>query len=97
MSGREASEIITIAKLEEPYRYLFSAESHGTAYVTDHVIETLPDVGSRLSVIFSGKAQTVMAHLLMPLGLLFAGSLKKQLMGDLEDLKRAIESNQVVD
>ena len=97
MFGREASEVMTIAKLEEPYRYLFTAESHGTAYVTDHVIETLPDGGSRLSIIFSGKAQTVMAHLLMPLGLLFAGSLKKQLMGDLEDFMRAIESKQVVD
>ena len=96
MFGREASEVMTIAKLEEPHRYLFTANSHGTAYVTDHIIEALPDGGSRLSIIFSGKAQTVLALLLMPLGLLFAGSLKKQLMGDLEDLKQAIESNQGV-
>lgn len=93
MFGREASEDMTIAKLEPPYRYLFTAENHGTSYVTDHVIEPLPDGTARLSIIFSGKAQTVMAHLLMPLGLLLAGSLKKQLMGDLEDIKRAVEDS----
>ena len=92
MFGREASEDMTIAKLEPPYRYLFTAENHGTSYVTDHIIEGLPDGTTRLSVIFSGKAQTVIAHLLMPLGLLLSGSLKKQLMGDLEDIKLAIEN-----
>ncbi len=92
MFGREASEVMTIAQLEPPYRYLFTAENHGTSYVTDHIIEQLPDGTSRLSIIFSGRAQTVMAHLLMPLGYVLAGSLKKQLMSDLEDIKRAIEN-----
>ncbi len=91
MFGREASEVMTIATLEPPHRYLFTAENHGTAYVTDHIVEALPDGRSRLSVIFTGTAKTFLAHLLMPLGLLLAGSLKKQLLGDLEDLKREIE------
>lgn len=91
MWGREASETMTIAKLQPPHRYLFTAENHGTAYVTDHTIEALPDGSSRLSVIFSGTAKTVVAHLLMPLGLLLAGSIKKQLMADLQELKQVIE------
>ncbi|MEM7748285.1 MAG: SRPBCC family protein [Pseudomonadota bacterium] len=92
MFGREASEVMTIDTLEPPHRYLFTAENHGTAYVTDHIVEALADGRSRLSVIFTGTAKTILAHLFMPLGLLLAGSLKKQLMGDLEDLKREIES-----
>lgn len=97
MWGREASEVMTIADLKPPYRYLFTAENHGTSYVTDHVIEERPGGGSRLTVIFTGKARTIMAHLLMPLGLLLAGSIKKQLMGDLQDLKRAIEATSTGD
>ena len=92
MWGREASETMTIATLEPPHRYLFTAENHGTSYVTDHTIEASPDGNSRLTVIFTGKAKTVMAHLLMPLGLLLAGSLKKQLMADLQELKHVIET-----
>lgn len=90
MFGREATEDMTISTLEPPRRFVFTAENHGTSYVVEHLLAP-ENGGTRFSVAFSGKANSFLARVMLPLGLLMAGTVKKQLAGDLEDLKRAIE------
>jgi hypothetical protein len=90
MFGRQASEVMTLAQVEPPRRFLFTAFNHGTAYRAEHLF--VPEAaGTRTTLIFEGRPATVLARLFAPLGWLFLGTLKRQLESDLTDLKLEAE------
>jgi hypothetical protein len=47
--------------------------------------------GTKLELAFEGRPVTLLARLLTPLGLLFQGTVKRQLEADLADLAREAE------
>jgi hypothetical protein len=90
MFGRQATEEMTVAELDPPRRFVLTAFNHGTAYRAEHVFEP-EDAGTRMTLAFEGRPTTLLARLFTPLGLLFLGTLKRQLEADLADLKREAE------
>ncbi len=90
MFGREASEDMTIAELDRPRRYVFTAENHGARYLSEH--DLIPDgEATRFIMRFSGTPASLTARLMAPLGWFLAGTMRKMIAGDLEDLKKAVE------
>ena len=90
MFGREATEEMTIAALDPPQRQMLTAQNHGTRYTA--TVEFLPEgSGTRLRLTFEGVPVTTMARLFAPLGLLMAGSVRKLIQSDLNDV--AAEAN----
>jgi uncharacterized membrane protein len=90
MFGRAASEEMTVAELEPPRRLALTAFNHGTAYRAEHRFESV-GAATRVELVFEGRPVTLAARLFMPLGLLFMGSVRRQLEADLADLKRETE------
>ncbi len=91
MFGREASEEMEIVEFDPPRSFVMTAESHGMRYRTAH--RFVPDRGgTRVEIEFSGRAVSLGAKLLLPLGALMMGACRKALKKDLADVKRAVES-----
>jgi hypothetical protein len=90
MFGRKATEEMTIRVLDRPRLFSHTAESHGSRYLGEHRI-TPTARGARLSVLFEGRPARLSAWLLLPLGLLFAGTVRRHLAGDLEDVRKEAE------
>ena len=90
MFGRQATEEMTVAGMEAPHRLQLTAFNHGTAYLVDHVFAADAG-GTRMTIVFTGRATTFLTRILAPLGWLFRGSVKRQLETDLADLKREAE------
>lgn len=91
MFGREATEEMTVSELTPPTRFVLTAFNHGTAYRAEHSLAPT-NGGTRLTLTFEGIPKTLGARLLMPLGLMMKGTVKKQLAADLADIKRAAEA-----
>jgi uncharacterized membrane protein len=90
MFGRRATEEMTVADFQPPQQLVLTAFNHGTAYRVEHAFA--PDgAGTRLRLTFKGRPRTLLALAMLPLGLLFMGSVKRQLQSDLADLKREAE------
>jgi uncharacterized protein YndB with AHSA1/START domain len=90
MFGRPATEEMTVADLEPPRRFVLTAENHGTRYVATH--EVTPSAsGARLALTFAGTPVTFAARLFSVIGLLFMGSLRRQLETDLREVKAEAE------
>jgi Polyketide cyclase / dehydrase and lipid transport. len=68
-----------------------TAESHGMRYRTAHRFVPTGE-GTRVEIEFSGRAVSLGAKLLLPLGALMMSACRKALNKDLADLKRAIEA-----
>lgn len=90
MFGQQAIEVMTLAQVEPPRRFLFTAFDHGTAYRAEHLF-TPEAAGTRTKLIFEGRPATVLARLFAPLDWLFVGTLQRRLEGDLADLKLEVE------
>lgn len=90
MYGREATEEMTVAELEAPRRFVLTAFNHGTAYRVEHQFEPQGG-GTRMTLAFEGRPVGLVAKLFLPLGLLFVGSVRRQLAADLADLQREAE------
>ena len=90
MFGQQAIEVMTLAQVEPPRRFLFTAFDHGTAYRAEHLF-TPEDAGTRTKLIFEGRPATVLERLFAPLDWLFVGTLQRRLEGDLADLKLEVE------
>ena len=90
MFSRQATEDMTLAQVEPPRRFLFTAFNHGTAYRAEHLFAP-EGAGTRTTLIFEGQPATLLARLFAPLGRLFLGTLKRQLESDLADLKLEAE------
>lgn len=90
MFGKTATEVMTVVEIAPPDRLLLAASNHGTEYRIEHQLTAVKD-GTRVSLQFSGTPTTSLARIFAPLGLLFAGSVRKQVAKDLADLKREAE------
>jgi len=90
MHGSKAAEEMTVAEFAPPHHFVLTAENHGARYRAEHRF-TAEDGGTKLTLSFEGKPVTLFARLMMPLGLLLAGAVRRQLEADLADLKRAAE------
>jgi hypothetical protein len=90
MFGRKATEEMTVAEMKPPRRLVLTAFSHGTAYRVEHLLKVV-GAGTRVTLAFEGRPVTLAARLLMPLGLLFADTVRRQLASDLADLGREAE------
>jgi hypothetical protein len=93
MHGSRATEEMTVAELAPPSRLVLTAENHGARYRAEHLFASEAG-GTRLTLSFEGKPLTLFAYLMMPLGYLLAGAVRRQLEADLADLKRRAEQRQ---
>jgi carbon monoxide dehydrogenase subunit G len=91
MFGKAATEEMTVAEFEPPRRFLLTAFNHGTAYRAEHTFAA-EGAGTRLRLAFEGRPVALAARLFIPLGWLFASSVRRQLEGDLADLKAEAEA-----
>jgi hypothetical protein len=90
MFGRKATEEMKVAEMLPSRRLVLTAYNHDTAYRIQHAFS--PEMaGTRIELKFEGQPVTLVAWLLMPLGLLFMASVKQQLQSDLADLAREAE------
>lgn len=89
--GSRATEDMTISEFEPPTRFVLTAFSHGTRYRATHEFKS-QGLATELTLTFSGRPITRMAHILTPFAYLFAPVLRRQLVADLRDLKQAIET-----
>lgn len=90
--GKEAVETMWITAADPGHWYETTAHNHGMIYTTRMAIEG-PEAGPQeLSMQFSARPTTLMAHLMMPLALLFNGAVRKALQQDLLDIKAAAEA-----
>ena len=91
--GRQATEEMTVAEIEAPRRLILTAFNHGTAYRAEHLFDAHGS-GTKLELAFEGRPVTLLARLFAPLGLLFQGTVRRQLAADLADLAREAERRQ---
>jgi carbon monoxide dehydrogenase subunit G len=92
--GKSATETMWVTVADEHSYYATEARSHGSIYRTEiHLADQ--DGGTRLSMTFSAEAQTLGARVMSTVfGFLMNRSLKKALLQDLQDLKKAAESRE---
>lgn len=92
MFGKEASEEMWFSRFEPPKGCEVRAESNGAKYLTTMTMEALGASETKVTVTFSGEAQTFMAKVMgFVMGPLMVGTIKKCLVEDLEDLKKNLE------
>jgi hypothetical protein len=90
MFGRLATEEMEFTAIELPRSFTLEAHSHGMHYISRRRCD--PDgSGTRLALEFSGRAERLLARLMMPLGWLMVGAVRKVLEQDAADLKAAVE------
>lgn len=93
MFGKEATETMWITDYLENEYYQTRAESHGSIYISRLSIELIGGY-TKLTMSFSAEAQTSFAKILsLCMGFLIKGSMKKELIKDLNDIKTHLESN----
>jgi uncharacterized protein YndB with AHSA1/START domain len=90
MFGRSASEEMTVAEFAPPRRFVLTAENHGTRYTATHEVTPTPN-GAHLALTFAGTPVTLAARLFSVIGLLFMGSLRRQLEDDLAEVRAEAE------
>jgi hypothetical protein len=91
MFGKEATEIMWITDAVENEYYCTRAESHGSVYKTR--LSLNDDEGiTRLTMAFTGEPQTMGAKISsFVLGGLMKGSMEKEFLKDLSDIKEFVE------
>lgn len=90
MMGKAATEKMWITAVEPNKSYTAEAESCGTHYASTYTFEAI-DGGTRVTMSFAGRPVKLWAWLMMPLGVLMVGSLKKMMAKDLDDLAAVCE------
>ena len=88
---KEAVEELEITAFEPPHGYEVGCESCGCRYTTAFRF-TPVGAGTEVTMEMNTKPITFFAKLMMPLGALMMGSMKKCLERDLDDLKTVAES-----
>lgn len=92
MFGRESTESMAVTAIEEGRSYTVESESSGVHYRS--VMRVEPEgKGSRLSWEFGADPVTTSAKILSILGKPFWGSVRKELMADLDDIAAAAEAS----
>ena len=91
MFGKEATEEMWITEINENQNYVVEAESHGTHYRSEYVFSESNGI-TTVAMTFEGKPLNWIASVGSLMSIVFAGSIKKMLRADMEDLKRVIET-----
>lgn len=91
MFGKEAEETMWITESVENEYYKTRAESHGSIYITKLSLKESDNI-TTFDMSFEGQAVSFGAKLMYGvMGWMFVGSMKKALMQDLNDIKKAAE------
>lgn len=91
MFGKEATEVMWVTDVEENKGYRTRAESHGAVYISSFDIEEQGDT-CILTMGFESQAVRLMGKLMDGIfGKMMAKSTERELMKDLEDIKKHIE------
>ena len=91
MFKREATEEMKFTAFDAPNQFTLEADSCGARFTSVHRF-TEQDGGTLVELDMSSKATTFAAKLFTPLGFLMAGSMKKLIRKDMDQMKAAIES-----
>lgn len=92
MFGREATEEMWISAAEKDLFYEVQAKSNGMKYLTRYEFTSNSD-GTGVSLSFSGRPVSLMAKIMAPMMSFMAGSMRKALEADMDDLARLLENN----
>jgi len=93
MFGKEATEVMWITDAAENDYYCTRAESHGSIYKTRLSLDEDGD-RTRLTMAFTGEPQTMGAKVMsFFMGGLMKGSMEKELLKDLTDIKKFVEQS----
>lgn len=92
MMGREATEEMEVVEFTPNKSYTLAAESCGSEWRSQLTFQPSGG-GTDVNLDMQCKAKTFFAKLMMPIGLLMMGSMKKCIQQDLIDLKAAAEKN----
>lgn len=91
MYGKTATEEMRVTGFEPPRSFVAEAESHGAHYTTEFRFEP-EGLGTRLTLVFGARPLTLAAKVFSVVGVLMAGTVRKALEQDMEDVKRAAEA-----
>ena len=92
MFGKQATEVMEVTEYEDGVRYSTSAESHGSKYFSEILVEPT-DTGCVLSMSLRAEPQTAFAKIMSAtVGRLFIGATRKAFAKDLADIGAAAES-----
>ncbi|MGI9557169.1 MAG: SRPBCC family protein [Solirubrobacterales bacterium] len=93
MFGKQATEDMEIATVDDGRAYTVIADSHSTHYHSEMRVESAGDAASVLSMRMSGEPQTFWAKLAgATIGRLFVGATRKALQKDLDEIAAAAEA-----
>jgi len=91
MFGKESDEIMWVTHSQKPNFYQTRAENHGAIYVSRLEITEEND-GVTLEMSFEGQGSTLMVKIMSGIfGAFMKKSMRKALVVDLEDIKKACE------
>ena len=90
MMGKAATETMWITAVEPNRSYIAEAESCGTHYTSTFTFEPA-DSGTRVTMSFGGRPVKLWAWLMVPMGLLMTGPIRKMVAQDLDDLAAVCE------
>ncbi len=90
MYGRLATEEMEVTGIEAPRSFTLEAHAHGTHYGARHSFDPHGSA-TRMKLEFAGRAESLFARMMTPLGWLMTNSVRRLLLADLEALKGAIE------
>ena len=92
MFGRQATEELRVTAADPPRGYTVVADSGSTVYTSTLAVTPLEGQRCELEMSFAGESSGVVGRLLAAtLGRLFAGSTRKALQQDLDDLAQHAE------
>ena len=91
MYGKTATEEMRVTGFEPPRSFVVEAESNGAHYTTEFRFEP-EGLGTRLTLVFGARPLTLAAKVFSVVGVLTAGTVRKALERDMEDVKRAAEA-----
>jgi hypothetical protein len=90
MYGRLATEEMEVTAIAAPRGFTLEAHAHGAHYLSRHSFDADGQC-TRVRMEFAGRAESLFARMMTPLGWLMTNSVRKLLVADLEALKGAIE------
>ena len=94
MFKKEATEEFEVTTLEPNKRFTMTSQSCGCRFEAEHRF-TPEGAGTRVDFTMNAKALTFGAKLMMPLGWLMSGSMKKCINRDFDQLQGLIERSTV--
>ncbi|MEE8104992.1 MAG: SRPBCC family protein [Planctomycetota bacterium] len=92
MFKREATEEFEVTAVEPNKRFAMTSESCGCRYSMEHRF-TPEGSGTRVDFAMNAKPLTFFAKLMMPLGWLMQGTMKKCIAKDFDQLKARVEGS----